>query len=265
MKKHNEKINEESRRKEIIRRAILIGAAVVVLILIVVIISMFGKSGVTTEEGMNLLRKMEQTEVAEIESRIQEIEKNELEQSEAWLNRTPNEKFANSLVLGDSITQGLSEYHILDEAYVLADRGAGICKQTDGKSSAHIQKAEELKPQVLFLAYGLNDLTIAEDDDAMFYTMYKETIADLRSKLPNTAIYINGILPIKPVALEKSPYYGNVDKYNSRLKQLCEEENITYIDNAELVEDEFYAQDGIHMSVAYYRKWVDHMAEAAGI
>ena len=37
---------------------------------------------------------------------------------------------------------------------------------------------------------------------------------------------------------------------------------MTFIDNTDLVKQEYYADDGIHMSPSYYTKWVDHMAEA---
>ena len=52
---------------------------------------------------------------------------------------------------------------------------------------------------------------------------------------------------------------------SSPLKKLCNKEKVTFIDNTDLVKQEYYADDGIHMSPSYYTKWVDHMAEAAGL
>ena len=45
--------------------------------------------------------------------------------------------------------------------------------------------------------------------------------------------------------------------------ELCEEEGVTFIDNQSLVKDEYYTEDGIHMTSDYYGEWVNHMAEAA--
>ena len=49
------------------------------------------------------------------------------------------------------------------------------------------------------------------------------------------------------------------------LIELCKKEKVTFIDNTDLVKQEYYSDDGIHMSPSYYTKWVDHMAEAAGL
>lgn len=46
---------------------------------------------------------------------------------------------------------------------------------------------------------------------------------------------------------------------------LCDEEGITFIDNTEIVKDEYYEQDGEHMKSEYYPIWAEHMAEVAGI
>ena len=36
-----------------------------------------------------------------------------------------------------------------------------------------------------------------------------------------------------------------------------------FIDNTDLVKEEYYSEDGIHMAPDYYTEWVDHMAEVA--
>lgn len=46
---------------------------------------------------------------------------------------------------------------------------------------------------------------------------------------------------------------------------MCDEEGITFIDNTEIVKDEYYEQDGEHMKAEYYPIWAEYMAEVAGI
>ena len=94
---------------------------------------------------------------------------------------------------------------------------------------------------------------------------YKNVIEDLKESLPDTKIYVNCILPAAQSAIETRPLFANVPKFNQKLKKLCKKEKVTFIDNTDLVEQEYYADDGIHMSPSYYTKWVDHMAEAAGL
>lgn len=258
------KMTSRQRRKQaIIRQMVLLAVAVIILIVIIVAVVVMRKPKPTTEEGMKILQKMDQIEVAEIESKIMAIEKAEAEAAEAWANRTPNEKFANSLVMGDSITQGLYVYNVLDETYVQADRGAGVAKEGDYKSDKHMEKAEELQPQAVFLAYGLNDLLRDSGDENKFYEEYKVFITELKSKVPNARIYVNSVLPVQQFKIDQDASYASVPKYNEKLQVLCQEENLTFIDNTDLVKPEYYAQDGIHMAPEYYKGWVDRMAEVA--
>ena len=80
--------------------------------------------------------------------------------------------------------------------------------------------------------------------------------------------FVTGVTPaMTPIgsAIETRPLFANVPKFNQKLKKLCKKEKVIFIDNTDLVKQEYYADDGIHMSPSYYTKWVDHMAEAAGL
>ena len=185
--------------------------------------------------------------MAKVEKKIQKLEEDEREADEEWKNRPAKEKFANAFVIGDSITQGLYEYGVLDQANVMADRGTEVSEVSSEKIQEHIAKAKELKPQALFLAYGMNDVEAVRGDADAFIKAYRPIIEDLKKTLPDTKIYINSIL----------------QEFNQKLEELCEEERVTFIDNTSLVKDEYYADDGIHMAPDYYTGWVDHMAEVA--
>ena len=127
----------------------------------------------------------------------------------------------------------------------------------------HVSKAIEIGPQVLFLAYGLNDIKAASGDAGIFISAYRHVIDELKEKLPDTKIYVNSILPVTQEVVDENELYGNISKYNKKLMELCEEEGVTFIDNGSLVKDEYYTEDGIHMTSDYYGEWVNHMAEVA--
>ena len=78
-------------------------------------------------------------------------------------------------------------------------------------------------------------------------------------------IYINCILPVSVAKAEEEPIYAKIPDYNTAIKAMCDEEGITFIDNTEIVSDEYYEQDGEHMKSEYYPIWGEHMAEVAGI
>lgn len=214
-----------------------------------------------TAEGIKILDEMNKVDVAAVNQKIRQIE-DDGQDSE---NRSMEERFADCLVLGDSIAQGLYEYGILDQANVQADRGTGVSKNNSEKRQEHLKKAEEMKPAVLFLAYGMNDIEAQNGDPAGFVKAYKPVLEELKKALPDTRIYVNSILPAAQSAIDERPVFEKVPEFNARLKKLCKKENITFIDNTDLVKQEYYADDGIHMSPSYYTEWVSRMAEVAGL
>lgn len=146
-----------------------------------------------------------------------------------------------------------------------ADRGTGVSEAADNKIEEHLAKAEELKPQVLFLAYGMNDIEATRGDAKAFAKTYKAVLDRLKESLPDTRIYVNSILPVKQSVIDENEWYGNIGEYNKALEALCEKEDVTFIDNGSLVKEEYYTEDGIHMQPDYYTEWVNHMAEVAGL
>ena len=236
---------------------------IIILVLILTTIAKLSGPKINTEEGLGKLAYMEQQDINQIEDQIHLIEETELAEAEAWKNRTPNEKFANSIVLGDSITQGLYEYGVLDESLVIADRGTEVSKLGNSKIEEHISKVIDLHPQSIFLSYGLNDLSALQGNSDLFKENYKAIIVQLKEALPDTKLYINSILPVTQHAIDTTVYYENIPQFNEKLIELCTENNITFIDNTDLVKPEYYGSDGIHLSPSFYPDWVNHMAEGA--
>lgn len=220
---------------------------------------------VDSTEGEKKLQELAKADVNVVDARIQELEKAEKAADEEKQNRSNNEKFADSLVLGDSITQGLYEYEALDETYVIAERGVGVADKEKNGLDGMLERAAQAQPQKIFLAVGMNDIDGEKGDADAFIKDYQAVIDKLRGLLPGTEIYVNSVLPAHQSLIEREEWYANVPEYNEKLKELCSGEGIVFIDNTELVEEEFYADDGIHMSRSYYVKWTDHMAEAADL
>lgn len=83
--------------------------------------------------------------------------------------------------------------------------------------------------------------------------------------MPDAVLYINCVLPVSAQKEEMKSRFMQDSGYNTALKAMCDEEGITFIDNTEIVKDEYYEQDGEHMKAEYYPIWAEHMAEVAGI
>lgn len=263
IEKFKRKIRKSEEEDVVLRTAVT--AAVVLLVIGIIIIAVkLANPKADTAPGLKRLKQLEQTDVTKTDAAIQELEKAEKEADEEWQNRPANEKFANALVIGDSITEGLSAYGILDGNLVIAARGAEVSGIEEGDEAAKaIAKAKELKPAKLFLAYGMNDVDAVRGHSEEFAVNYKAVLDDLKEALPDTEIYVNSILPVQQAVIDKDPYYGNIPQLNKALETLCEEEKVTFIDNTNLVKQEYYTEDGIHMEPDYYKDWVNHMAEEA--
>ena len=229
----------EKEKDHVLRTAVILATVIIVLGGIVVAVRLNNPKQDTTK-GRKILSEMDRTDVGKVNKKIQKLEEEERVKEEAADNRSVSEKFADCLILGDSITQGLYEYGVLDEANVQADRGTEV-------SEVSSKKIEE-----------------QNGNASGFVKAYKNVIEDLKESLPDTKIYVNCILPAAQSAIETRPLFANVPKFNQKLKKLCKKEKVTFIDNTDLVKQEYYADDGIHMSPSY-TKWVDHMAEAAGL
>ena len=152
------------------------------------------------------------------------------------------------------------EIEELDTSKVVAEKGMHLDQTGD-----LIRTAAELKPEVLFLALGLNDISGTDGDTDAFIEKYKAVLANVREQMPDAVLYINCVLPVSTQKEEEEPVYAKIPDYNTALKAMCDEEGITFIDNTEIVKDEYYEQDGEHMKAEYYPIWAEHMAEVAGI
>ena len=233
------------------------------------VILIFGiKKGITvlktektdTKKGVEVIRKLEQADISQIEGKILELERSEMEANPELYSQSMKARFSNALVLGDSITEGFVEYDFLRESSVIAELGMKVTDVTE-----KLDTIRTLNPQTVFLSYGMNDIAVTGGDAKVFKENYKEVLEDIREILPGAAIYINSIFPVQQMKIDESPVYGSLDTFNQTLRELAEEEGVTFIDNTEIVKEEYYEPDGVHMTSEIYPLWLVNMAEVAGL
>ena len=63
---------------------------------------------------------------------------------------------------------------------------------------------------------------------------------------------MNAVFPVQESAVEKEPALANIADYNEKLEAMCEKKQIGYIDNSDIIEDEYYEEDGIHFKANFY-------------
>ena len=242
------------------KRLLLIGACALVLILLVILavqgIRRLTSPRVYTEQGVEYIKAAESEDIATIEQKISQLE----QQDGGEDARSYKEKFASSVVMGDSITEGFSEYDVLNASSVVSKIGVHL-----NELDEQVQQVKELDPQVIFLAYGMNDVISTAGDTDQFLEEYETLVDQLREEVPNAHIYVNSIFPVTDSAVKKEPELAQISEYNTALKGMCDEMQVGFIDNTELVEDQYYEEDGVHFKAEFYPIWAERMAEVAAL
>lgn len=246
------------KRKVFLYRAVLIGAIILAIGVFVFLQKQKEKAGAEqVKRGVEKLEELEQKNVAEIEETIAQLEKDESKPDSV---DTLKKKMKNAVVLRDSITNSLIEYHVINEENVIAKIGISLTQTKE-----LLDKAVSLNKKKVFLAFGMNDLEATYGDEKLFREQYKEVIDYLQKHIPDVEIYVNSILPMQEIAFEKVKENAKYPEFNAELKKLCEEENIVFMDNTDLVKEEYFEPDGIHMVYDFYIDWVNRMISVGGL
>lgn len=162
--------------------------------------------------------------------------------------------FSDSLIVGDSLMNGLEIYNVLDKSNMITMVSASLYHL-----EGNIGKIISNNPKNLILHYGINMLTNSDSQLEFFISMYTDIITGLKSELPDTDIYISGIFNVSESV---SSRYTYLDKYNAALKQMCEELEVSFVDNSSCLDGNasYFGSDGIHMSKAFYVDvWLPHL------
>lgn len=212
---------------------------------------------VSTAEGIAIMEKAEAADVTAVESKIENLENKEKQETGDGDTRSLKEQFASTVVMGDSVAAGFAEYDVLNASSVVADIGAGVSNPDE-----HIARLKELNPQMVFMSYGINDITEQVLDEEAFVEAYKTAIQKIQEELPNTKIFVNSVFPIQQSASSETAAVS-VEEYNTALRELCDRQQIAFVDCTSLAAAEYYETDGIHFKAEFYPVWAQYMAEVA--
>ena len=249
------KINQRTKKKLII--AACAAAAVIVMVFAWRGVRGLFRGETDTSAGVEYIKKEESGDISAIEAKIDLLEKQDAGEGD---ERSIKEKFSGAVVVGDSITQGFTEYDVLNASSVAAEIGVHLT-QMEGL----IAKVKELSPGIIFLALGSNDLIATNGDTEKFISQYQELINQFQKEVPDAHIFVNAIFPVQDKAIEKEPELKDIAEYNSALKELCDSKTIGFIDNTEIVSEEYFEQDGVHFKASFYPIWAERMAEVASL
>ncbi|GMR65808.1 SGNH/GDSL hydrolase family protein [Bacillus sp. MN7755] len=173
------------------------------------------------------------------------------------LINSDNKSESGVLFLGDSLT----DFNEWDEAFPgIKTYNRGISGDTTVGVIHRLNQAISLKPSKIFLMIGVNDLAAKTPKENVLKN-YKNILEQLTVKLPNTKIFIESMLPVKPLSKATNLNNSDINWLNKELEKLAEENNHTFIDLHSLFTDEkgelkkVWTVDGVHLNGEGYKIW----------
>ncbi len=168
---------------------------------------------------------------------------------------------ANSIIIGDSITEGFTVYGFLSEDVVYSQIGGSLLG-----SGNLFSAAAGAHPANLYLAFGMNDMGNFAGDVDKFYSSYKEKIDTFKKDSPDTNIILLRIVTPSKEAIANKPVIGNYDKFNKAISKIAKKYRLKIVEADKLIREnpDLHESDGIHVKKNFYPLLLEEMIKASG-
>jgi hypothetical protein len=215
------------------------------------------------KENIALVESVQQASVDDVEAAVDQLEAVATGgPSSSSVKAYYMRKFRDCVVVGDSLTEGLSVYGWLPSSQVFSEIGASVIY-----GDSMFESAAKAKPKYAFFAFGMNDMGNYSGDAKKFTKRYGELIDRFHKLSPDTKIFVCSISTPTADAIKDNSSIGHYKEFNKAIKQMCKDKKIKYIDISQILVEhpDLYAGDGIHADTSYYPLWMDMMAKKAGL
>ncbi len=179
--------------------------------------------------------------------------------------------FADAAFVGDSLTQGLQLYDVLD-THVVANKGINLqtiynedkIRVAEGYTSVFAE-LERIQPSKIYVQLGMNDIAWRSEGD--FTRLYGDLIDNLKAAHPDAVLYVQSIFPVTSWYSQEDNGISNdkVNTYNALLMDLVAEKGCHYLDVHSVLINENgvlaneASPDGIHLNAPYYKTWFNYL------
>lgn len=213
-------------------------------------------------DNLKIVAESQTADVTDVEKQVNKLNAASRRNNAENMISTYRKMFGTSVILGDSLTEGLTVYGWLTDATVFSKIGGSILYSDD-----IFAKAASIKPEFAFFAYGMNDMGNFNGNTHNYIKKYTKMLQKFKKKSPKTVIVVNSISTPTKEARKGNKSIRAYKKFNSAIKKMCKENNYLYIDIEDILPDnpDLYAGDGIHAAPDYYPIWMDRMVQTAGL
>lgn len=282
--KKNEKISsslagERTKSKTNLSRNKMIFYGIIIILSVVCILWIRNQvivqkdKSVNTQEGYDKLTKLDGISVQKAQKKLAEMQEKMQNQVKSdseclrWKNNPVElsvlkKKYENSVFIGDSFIEGMSDYEILYSDEIVYKRGCCIWQADE-----LVDQAIALQPRNVFFMFGINDMEYYVNDVQKYTQDYITQVNKIKKALPDTRICICGLIPVQQFAIDKKPVLANTSLFNEALEKMCKEQEIIFADSTAIIagRDDLYEEDGQHPGYQYYALWLTFLGEKFGL
>lgn len=183
----------------------------------------------------------------------------------SYIGDSPNSQFYHDrlAIAGDSIAYGFNAYGFIPASQNIATESVSIWNMdyfTFSTGMGLVDSVAYVNPSILYMSLGMNDVNNSTAEE--FAQRYKDTIYEIRNRVPDINIVVAGITPVA----DDSEFVSNytIQTFNTALENMVAEigsNHVYYFDAYSIVADpytnalrpECSGGDGIHLvSTCYY-------------
>ena len=169
--------------------------------------------------------------------------------------------FRNCIVVGNSRAKNIVDCGILTTNEVIYVSG-----KPAGYFDHFVEEAAYLRRGRILIILGLNDLGAYKSDSYAFKADYDDLITIYRNVNPNSAIFLQQILPVPDSAAPYFWRYKQIPVFDDRIRERVNERGGYWV-SANAYADFKYinSQDQAHYSKDFYYLWAQTMANQMGL
>ena len=149
--------------------------------------------------------------------------------------------------LGDSTTNGLAHYEIVDKTHVWTPTNGTLTLDRwnidavyDRSTESQIMITEAVRmvqPEYLLITLGINGVSFMTEE--VFSVNYSNLVAGIKEASPGTKIILNSIYPVSANYNTSSGISNaKIDVANGWIKKIAEESGVHYVNSSSVIKDE---------------------------
>lgn len=209
------------------------------------------------------LVQLESKSLDDVQAKIENYQNKILNDTTDKDNINYSKYYENTVFMGDSLTESLSEFEILDSYNVISNKGDTVVK-----AMQNIDTLKGINPKNLVLLYGMNDviefdINLSGQDSNTFKEKYIELVNSIKTVLPKTNIYLISPLPVMANAVDTNYRLtnDNLSEFRLKVSEVANATGSTYVDLTSIItgKDYLHEQDGIHYKYDFYPLLLDYL------